>query len=122
MHLNTPSFQERQASLLAVSYPVGRARVSSSLKVILLAYLIEMSVKRGRREREVYMSLYISSELKHAIDALRGPINRSVFVEFLLWHGLKVLKSRVEKVLKNEQEMSKLLARGKKKPRVKRSI
>ena len=80
-----------------------------------------MSVERERRERKVYMSLYISPELKRTIDQLRGPISRSLFAEYLMWQGLKVLKERITGVLRKEPELSELLKRSKRLPRVART-
>jgi len=61
------------------------------------------------------MTIYISPELKHAIDKLRGPVNRSAFVEFLLWHGLRVLKRRIGDVLTREKNLIELVSRSRKK-------
>ena len=86
----------------------------------MLDYLLEMPA-RGKRERKVYMSLYVSPELKHVIDRLRGPLSRSSFVEFMLWHALEVLKQRIEKVLAEKPSLSELVKLSKKKPRFKPS-
>ena len=66
---------------------------------------------REKRERKVYMTVYVSPELKHVIDMLRGPINRSAFVEFLLWCGLEVLKHRIGKVLARKTSLAELVQR-----------
>jgi len=99
-----------------MSYLVGGAWVSPSLKMVLLDCLLGMPA-REKRERKVYMTVYVSPELKHVIDMLRGPINRSAFVEFLLWCGLEVLKHRIGKVLARKTSSAKLVTRSKKKPR-----
>ena len=83
--------------------------------MVLLDFLLEMPA-RGKRSRKTYMTIYISPELKHAIDKLRGPVNRSVFVELLLWHGLRVLKRRIGDVLTREKNLIELVSRSRKKP------
>jgi metal-responsive CopG/Arc/MetJ family transcriptional regulator len=49
---------------------------------------------RIERKRKVHLCITLDKELLKAIDRVRGPINRSNFIQFLIEEALKAYEAR----------------------------